>query len=323
MAPSSDRNTISELALPREFTRRDAVVGSAKLALGGALGLAFMARFADGAVAQATPAALDLSAYPEVKITQTDTAVTLSTDTVPAGLVLLTVINQMSSSQNSSGGSSVVGPPAGMSMADFLTAAHPVVTPGTQQGFPPIAYQATILGGPGNIDPGQTGQAIVTIPAGQWAVTGGGNQPFAMLTATAGSPSAMAEPNAAVTITEIDFSFAGFDHVPAGPQIWKVVHKGTQPHMLVLLSVPAGTTINELLTAFSAPPNATPTPGSPDFSQVRDVGGIDLQSAGTTVYPVLNLAAGTYAAVCFVGDPNKGGEPHAMEGMISVFNAGM
>ncbi len=322
MIQSSEQTVVSDDVLRHALTRRGAVVGSAKLALGGALGLAAMTRFSSGVFAQATPAALDLSAYPEVKVTATDAAITLSTDTVPAGLVLITVINHTSPSSNGGSGSSVVGPPAGMSMADFLPQAQATPAPGGSF-LPAIAYQAVIPGGPGNIDPGQTGQAIVNLPAGQWAVTPPGNQPFATLTATAGTPGALAEPNAAVTITEIDFSFTGFEHVPAGPQIWKVVHKGTQPHMLVLLGVPASTTIAQIMALMSAPQNATPMPGGLDFNALKDMGGVDLQSAGTTVWPVLNLPAGRYAALCFVPDPNKGGEPHAMEGMISVFDAGM
>jgi hypothetical protein len=324
MTFSNEQFGIMDQVLGRAISRRGAVVGTAKVALGGALGAAVMTRFGGSAFAQATPAALDLSMYPEVKVTNTDTALTLSTDTVPAGYVLLTVINQMSASGDNSGGSSVVGPPAGMSLDEMMaTVSQEFATPEAQQSFPEIAYRATLLGGPGNIDAGQTGQAIINIPAGDWAVTGIGNQPLVKLTATGGSPTAMAEPNAAVTITEIDFSFAGFDHVPAGPQIWKVVHKGTQPHMLILVSVPAGTTIDQVKALFTSFMTGTPTAGGLDPSQLKDAGGVDVQSAGTTVYPVLNLAAGRYAAVCFVPDPNKGGEPHAMEGMISVFDVGM
>jgi hypothetical protein len=325
MTQSSEQNRISELWLRRELTRRGAIAGSAKLALGGGLAFSFASRFANGAFAQATPAALDLSAYPEVKVTNTDHAVTLSTDTVPAGPVLLTVSNQMAPSDDNSGGSSVIGPPAGMAITDFVaTVQQQLATPVAGGGFlPAIAYQAMLLGGPGNIDAGQTGQAIITIPAGQWAVTGIANQPFAMLTATGGSPSATAEPTAAVTITEIDFSFAGFDHVPAGPQIWKVVHKGTQPHMLLLIGVPAGTTLDQVMALFASFETGTPAANGLDPSKIRDAGGVDIQSAGTTVWPVLNLDAGRYAAVCFVPDPDKNYEPHAMEGMISVFDAGM
>jgi hypothetical protein len=321
MMSEASHPSISDRVAPVAVSRRAIVLGSTKLALGGGLGLALLNRLGTEAFAQATPTALDLAAYPELVITNTDQAVTLSTDTVPAGFVLLTVHNSMTPSEaNSGGGSSVVGPPAGMSMAEFTaTLGQQLATP---EAFPALAYTATLLGGPGNIDPVQTGQAIINIPAGQWGVTGIGNQPLAMLTATAGSPSAAAEPVAAVTITEIDFSFAGFDNVPAGPQVWKVVHNGTQPHMLVLLSVPEGTTIDDLMAAFTTPEDATPTPGGLDFSQVKDAGGVDIQSAGTTVYSVLNLTAGTYAAVCFVSDPDKGGEPHAMEGMVSVFTAG-
>jgi hypothetical protein len=307
---------------PLRLTRRAAALGSAKLVLGGGLGLATVAGLAGRALAQATPAALDLSAYPEVKVTNTDAAVTLSTATVPAGLVLLTVSNKMTSSENG-GGSSVIGPPSGMGMADFVaTVQQQLATPEAGQFFPAIAYQAVLLGGPGNIDPGQTGQAIVNVPAGQWAVTGIGNQPFAMLTATGGSPSAAPQPTAAVTVTEIDFGFAGFDHVPAGPQIWQVVHNGTQPHMLLLIGVPAGTTLEQVTALFASFMTGTPAANGLDPSQIRDAGGVDVQSAGTTVWPVLNLDAGRYAAVCFVPDPNKNYEPHALEGMISVFDAG-
>jgi hypothetical protein len=291
------------------------------LALSGALGLALAAPRANRAFAQATPAAPDLSGYPELTVTNTDTEVRLSASAVPAGFVLLTVVNQMTGNEASSGGSSVVGPPAGMSMADLQAAAQ--ATPAAPGAFlPPIAYQATILGGPGNIDPGQSGQAIVNIPAGDWAVTGIESQPFAPLTATAGTPGTTSEPAAEVTITEVDFGFAGFDKVPAGPQIWKVVHQGTQPHMLQLIQVPAGTTMDQVMALLNSFTTGTPAAGGLDPSTIRDAGGVDLQSKGTTVYPVLNLDAGTYAAICFVPDPTKNYELHAMEGMISVFDAG-
>lgn len=310
------------LLLGSSTTRRDAIAGAAKLALSGALGLTVAGQLADRAVAQATPTALNLSAYPEVKITLTDKAVQLSTDTVSAGLVLLTVTNQMTAAgmaEAGSGGAFVVGPPAGMSFAEFQAQAN--ATPAASSGgMPAIAYRATILGGPGNLDPGQTGQAIINLPAGQWAVKSYGPAPLVPLTATPGAYSTSSAPKAAVTITEVDFSFSGFTNVPAGPQIWQVEHHGTQPHMLVLVQLPAGTTMAQIMQLLSLPNNATPSPGGLNPNQILDRGGVALQSKGTTVWPVVDLSAGHYGAVCFVPDPTKGGEPHAMEGMVSLFD---
>jgi hypothetical protein len=306
-------------------TRRDALVGSTKLALGGALGVAVAGRLAARALAQATPAAPDLSPYPELTITVTDQAVQLSPPTIPSGFVLVTVVNQMGAS-GSSQGFSIVGPPAGMGFADFLAQLKPTAPSGTPGagggGLPPIAYTATIVGGPGNIDPGQTGRAIVDLPAGQWVIPHGQGRGISLLTATPGTPGATRAPTAAVTITEVDFGFAGFDHVAAGPQVWRVVHHGTQPHLLDLFQVPAGTTVDQVVQLIALPDNATPPPGLPNPSDFRDRGGVSLQSQGTTVWPVLDLPAGRYAAACFVPDPSKGGEPHALEGMTSVFDVG-
>jgi hypothetical protein len=65
---------------------------------------------------------------------------------------------------------------------------------------------------------------------------------------------------------------------------------------------------------------ATPTSGSGE-ADFRDAGGIFLQSPGTTIWPLLDLPAGRYVALCVVPDP-KNGMPHAAEGMVAIFDAG-
>jgi len=267
----------------------------------------------------ATPASGSGLDYPEVQVTVTDQALTVSPTTVPAGLVLLTVINQ-TSDQISAG---VLGPPAGQSMEEFMTSAQ--ATPSTDEEMPSFLYQATIPGGPGDAGPGKTSQAVINLTPGDWAVFSEGNQQPAMLTASSGTPAAQAPPPTTVTVTEQEFAFLGLDQpVPAGPQFWEVVNRGQQPHMLLLGKVPAGTTLQQVMDVINLnlPDNATPPPGMLQDKDVDfTIGGVLMQSTGQTVYPRLDLAPGRYVALCFVPDPATG-QPHAAEGMVSLFDVG-
>lgn len=270
----------------------------------------------------ATPAAgtgtglVDLSALPELKATITDQAITLSAQSVPAGLVVLTVENQTKDST----GAGLLGPGPGQTMQDLQNAA---ATPTPDNGFPAFLFNATILGGPGSVDPGQTGQTIIEVKEGDWAVITQGNQPPAFVSATAGTPQAAAAPTPSVTITEVDFAFGGFATlIPAGQQVWRVTNAGTEPHMLVLGQVPASATLEQVMAAVNLPENATPEAGGLSQSDFQDRGGVIMQSSGTTCWPVLDLPSGRYAALCFVPDPVHGMIPHAMEGMVAVFDVG-
>jgi len=300
------------------LTRRAVVSGATRLALGGALGLSAAGRLASRALAQATPAGSDVSAYPALTITVTDQALKLSTPTIPAGFVLVTLVNQQSAAAGATG-AGLLGPAPGASFADFLTQ---IQIPARDGGLSPSAYAATILGGPGNVDPGQRGQAIIQVPAGSWAVGSDGTQPYATLTVSPGTPTTASEPAAAAVIVEFDFGFAGFRNLQAGPQIWKVTHQGVQPHEVALLQVPTGTTLAQVMQLVTAPSGATPIPGGLPATDVHNRGGTFLQSTGVAAWPLLTLPAGRYAALCFVPDPAKGGTLHAMEGMASVFDIG-
>ena len=298
------------------MSRRTVLTRAVQVAAGGALAAALTRTQSLSVFAQdATPvtgADLGLS---ELEVTITDSGYELSTTSVPAGYVLLTVHN---ASTNETG-AAVLGPAPGQTLNDLQQSA---ATPAPNNGFPPFLYTATVAGGPGDLLPQQAGQAIIQLTEGDWVVFGEGDQPPTPFTATAGSPTAQTEPNASVTVTETEFAFNGLDGaIPAGQQTWKVVNSGAQPHMLALLSVPAGTTMDQLMQAISMPENATPVPGGLNPAEVGNAGGVLLQSTGTTVWPILNLPAGTYVAICFVTDP-KTGMPHAMEGMVSIFEVG-
>lgn len=301
---------------------RRALLGEAvKVAAGGTLAAALARQGAQQALAQSTPAT---PAYPELTVTITDAAFTVSATEVQAGYVLLTAVNR--SKDSSSVG--LVGPGPGRTMQDLMKEAQQdQATPQPSNGsLPPFFYTAAIAGGPGSIPAGGSGQAIIQLAAGDWAVFGSSetsNQPPVFITANAATSAAQAAPTASVTITEVDFAFGGFGQpIPAGRQTWQVVNRGTQPHMLSLGQIPAGATIDQVLASVNQSQNATPAPGLLRREDFQDRGGVIVQSPGTTVWPLLDLPAGRYAALCFVGDPRHGGEPHVMEGMAAVFDVG-
>lgn len=300
-------------------TRRGLLIGAGRLAVGGTLAATLGWGARGIAAAQGTPAGA--SSYPELKVTIVDDpkrgqAFKVDQTTIPAGYVLVTAVNQ------SKDGSSVglLGPGSGQTMQDLMNEA---ATPeaGNQQ-FPSFFYHATLPGGPATVNPGGTAQAIVQLAAGDWGIWGGSesaNPNPVFIKATAGGAT-QPEPQASVTITEVDFAFGGFGAaIPTGKQTWKVVNAGMQPHMLSLSQVPATTTLAQVLAAVSAPPNATPVAGALTQQDFHDVGGIILQSPGTTAWALLDLPKGRYMAACFMTDP-RNGEVHAMEGMVAVFD---
>jgi hypothetical protein len=292
------------------MTRRSAVGGAVAL-------IAFGGHLRD-ALAQATPAAgaLATMGYPELVVNVTDDAITPESDSIPAGLVLLTVNNQTQGEV----GAAVIQPAEGYTMEDLQNAA---ATPTSEDEFPAFFYtEAHIVGGPGSPAAGGTAQAVIELAEGDAVVFAEGNQPPAFITVTAAEGTAE-PPQTTATIIEVDFAFGGVaETAPAGPQVWEVRNEGVQPHMLVLGKLPDGTTWDQVYQTVVGDPSATPEAGQLGEDDLQYVGGVLLQSGGTTVYPMLDLEPGTYTLMCFVGDPNHGGMPHAMEGMIAMLEVG-
>lgn len=302
--------------LSRPVTRR-------RLMLGSALGAsAFTLLPARSIFAQATPmpqATPTAGAYPEITVTINDQAMTASVTEVPSGFVKLNVIN-LSKDSNSA---SFIGPGQGQTMQDLANAASQVAASGGNQ-FPPAIYKANIPGGPGDLDPATTGSAYVHLTDGQWAIVPEGNQAPLLVTASKTNASNETEPSSVVTITEVDFAFNGFNAaIPAGTHTWKVANTGAQPHMLRISGVPAGTTAEQVLALVTAEMSGTPAATGLKESDLKAVNpaGVMIQSAGATVYPIMNLDKGHYAAVCFMPD-EKTGKPHVLEGMLAVFDVG-
>jgi len=271
--------------------------------------------FAQEATPSSSPASggPDMSAYPRLDVTIMDTEIQVSMTTIPAGWVVLNVTN----SSSDDGGAGVLGPGEGQTMDELRAAA--ATPPADPEGFPPFLYDATILGGPGSMSSGQSGQALVNIPAGDWVVFPQGNQPPVPITAADGPDSNTTAPNPDLKLQLVDFAFGGFSNVNAGPQIWEITNLGGQPHMLTMAKVPDGTTIAQVLNTVTSMDMGTPSPDALTEDQIQSIpDGVLLLSTGQTMYLPLTLDVSTYVALCFVTDPNTG-MPHVMEGMAAVF----
>jgi len=271
--------------------------------------------FAQDATPGTSPASggPDLSAYPQLDVTITDSELQVSMTTVPAGWVLLNVTN----SSGDENGAGVLGPAAGQTMDELMASA--ATPPADPQGFPPFLYEATILGGPGSMAVGQSAQALLNIPAGDWVVFPEGNQPPSPITAAESADSNTTAPDPDLKIQLVDFAFGGFSNVKAGPQIWEITNMGEQPHMLTMSKVPDGTTMAQVMNTAMVMGSGTPSPDALTEDQFQNVpDGVLLLSSGQTMYLPLTLDSSTYVALCFVTDPNTG-MPHVMEGMAAVF----
>jgi hypothetical protein len=260
--------------------------------------------------------------YPELRITATDTDLKVPAQ-VPAGRVLVTVENT---------GTRIHGVvflplPTGETPAAMQAEIQAAVA--SPNGAPPSWYfQGPWLGGPEQVTPGQRGQAVVDLLPARYAVLDGNVFEVGATTvaatqfeAVAGpttTPAASQEPTADGTVSEQEFAFGLPAQIVAGHHVWKVINAGQQPHEFYVGKVPAGTTVEQVMGLFSAPPDATLPAGGLDFSEITNVGGLSLLSPGRAAWAVLDLAPGTYLAMCFMFDPTAM-MPHAAMGMVAVF----
>jgi hypothetical protein len=261
----------------------------------------------------ATPSAA-LAAYPEVAVTVTDSDIQLASDQIPAGYIRLTVTN----TGKEETGVGLAALPEGQSLDQLAQS-----TPEPGNFIPPFFYSTTLAGGPSSVQPGETASQVVHVDAGQWIVYAEGNQQPVPVTVAETADSVTTAPVADTTITEMDFSFGGVDQIAAGPQVLAVTNEGKQPHMFDFFQVPDGTTMEQVQALLATPDNATPAAGGLQEADITLVPGgqVILQSNGTTTWMDVDVQAGTYVLVCFVVDPATG-MPHAMEGMVSLFQVG-
>lgn len=258
-----------------------------------------------------TPTTAKFSGYPVLHVTVTDAAYVLDVASVPAGLVVVSVTNATAKSVDAA----VVGPAPGQTAAQLIAAA--AVPPAKPGDLAPFLYQATLPGGPVTVPAIETREQLVLLPAGDWGIFGADTRTPGIFATADGDGSRTDQPTADVKVDMGDAAFNGLaNNMPTGPALWKVTTTSTQPHTLMLVGVPAGTTTAAVQAMFGVGKPAADGPTAADLIQVEE--GVSLQSNGQMLWMPITLKAGTYAAIDILPNPNTG-KSHMEEGMVTVF----
>lgn len=274
------------------------------------VGSSATASLAQDATPAPTDSVLATLSYPHLDITITNEVYQVAQADVPAGLVLLTVTNQSEDAATAA----LLAPPDGMNQADFQATVEATLQ--TPDAFPAILYEARLPGSP-VVQPGQLGYAVVELTAGDWTILGEGDQAPDFFTATEPTGAPPEEPDAGLTIELQEFAFTGLpESIPAGRQVWQITNTGEQPHMLMATTVPAGTSLDQVLAGI----DTATTPGASAIAFGETVG-LEIISTGQTVWLDVNLEPGTYFVACYVPD-SASGMLHVAMGMAALVVAG-
>lgn len=116
------------------------------------------------------------------------------------------------------------------------------------------------------------------------------------------------EQNNVVEVGLTEYSFEMPDEVPGGVVTFGVTNVGSQPHEMGFVALEESRGLQDIEAALEKG-------GFPDWAE--DMAGIPVVSPGLETSMTRDLAEGTYAFLCFLPTPE--GAPHAMEGMVKVF----
>jgi hypothetical protein len=269
---------------------------------------------------------------PEIAITVTDTAFDGAPSELEAGRYVLSVTNSSSSEEDA--GVGFVQAPEGMTAAELIgfmaslsatpEAADGEAAPAEEEGgtgAPSWYYETEIAGGV-YAPAGETAYAVIDLSAGEWMLWGDlpeATQAPVPVIVTGEAPADQPTPAADVTIAMQEMSFSVDGSLTAGPQTIALTNAGQQPHFLLMIGVPEGTTPEDFLAlsaAFAGDPTASPPAGLSFEELTTGIESTDLSSGGT-VWLHADLAAGTYVLACFFPDQETGA-PHAFLGMVDV-----
>jgi hypothetical protein len=269
---------------------------------------------------------------PEIAITVTDTAFDGAPSELEAGRYVLSVTNSSSSEEDA--GVGFVQAPEGMTAAELIgfmaslsatpEAADGEAAPAEEEGgtgAPSWYYETEIAGGV-YAPAGETAYAVIDLSAGEWMLWGDlpeAPQAPVPVIVTGEAPADQPTPAADVTIAMQEISFSVDGSLTAEPQTIALTNAGQQPHFLLMIGVPEGTTPEDFLAlsaAFAGDPTASPPAGLSFQELTTGIESTDLSSGGT-VWLHADLAAGTYVLACFFPDQETGA-PHAFLGMVDV-----
>ncbi len=265
---------------------------------------------------EASPGA-SLPSYQEFTIKATDTGFEVSA-TVPAGRSLITFENL-----SKVGVGLMFWTLADGTTVDSLKTELPPRQPGSVGAAPAAFYTADLPGAPGYAEAGNKTQAVIDLPAGNYAIVteeGAWPTPFTAVApdASGATPETLPDPVADVDVQLVDFAFGGIPTTAsAGKHIWKATNNAAEPHQLIVGKVPDGLTLDEVLEGFIPPKDGTPDPRRMTRADFVALGGIEIMSGGHSAWALLDFVPGTYAVVCLV--PDKSGMLHVQMGMAAVF----
>ncbi len=176
----------------------------------------------------------------------------------------------------------------------------------------------TFLGGVG-VPPQHTGTVVVDLRTpGQYGVhlqQGDHDSGRDLLfTVTPAGPSAATVAAARVHVTLAGTRLVGLPpSLPAGTTTFQVRNTSSGLRDMVLFRLDPGKTLQDMKAAIK---EAQQTHQDPSWA--HDAGDADLLSAQQTAWVTLTLVPGTYVAFCPLSDPQNGGEPFALEGMLTA-----
>lgn len=190
-----------------------------------------------------------------------------------------------------------------------------------QQGPEAALPLVTLAGGPGVVPGGKSQQVTVELDPGHYIllclVPGTDGIPHlakgmmaALEVVDKGNRADVQEPKADQTVRTLDFSFILPPEIKAGPQVWKVINEGKQPHELALIRLADGKTMGDVAAFMQAPS------GPPPF---EDAGGLQGIDPGESGWLNLDLQPGNYVALCHIPDPASG-KAHEELGMVMPFS---
>lgn len=243
-----------------------------------------------------------------VTIEGIDFAFTKAPQTIEAGLTTLVLKNVGKQPHILS----LVRLEQGKTLQDVLTTLQ------EQPGAPPPSW-ATVVGGPGAINPGSSSNATVVLAPGTHVMVcfvpdaADGKPHFAKGMIGSFNVTGKAEkvelPKSAATVSMKEFAFT-MPALSKGSTTVRVVNEGQQLHEFEVFKLAPGKTPLDVAAFFSGPPS-----GPPPFEFAGGVSGL---TKGLAANLQLDLTAGNYVAICAVTDPATK-KPHAELGMVASF----
>jgi hypothetical protein len=108
-------------------------------------------------------------------------------------------------------------------------------------------------------------------------------------------------------------SWGGASQLPAKGR-FEFKNKADQPHFVILQQVAEGTTTDQVLTYLQSGDEGAPPFALPGGMETGTL------SPGRSMTVDYDLPAGQYVVMCFFPDPNMGGMPHALMGMLRMIH---